>query len=341
MGLKKTQREILKRFIIENVKEHPHDIVAITAGTFGISRQGVHVYIKKLIDENILISEGKTNGIKYELKEEEYDFAIEINENASEDEVWRTYVQPILPEIEKNIHDICYYAFTEMFNNVIDHSESDRAKISIRFNAVEINFLILDYGVGIFNKIQKSLHLKDPRHAILELAKGKCTTDEKRHTGEGIYFTSRMCDGFDILSEKLYFHGQKNRDLLADKDKFNKGTAVFMDINRDSDRTLKQVFDSYFPTEDDYGFSRTIVPVKLLKHEGEELISRSQAKRLITRFDKFKEVVLDFEGVKMIGQPFADEVFRVFQVQNSGVYLRSVNTSEEIERMIKHVLGNL
>ncbi|MFH1304941.1 MAG: STAS-like domain-containing protein, partial [Candidatus Omnitrophota bacterium] len=86
------------------------------------------------------------------------------------------------------------------------------------------------------------------------------------------------------------------------------------------------------------GFSKTTIPVKLLKHEGEELISRSQAKRLIARFDRFKEVILDFEGVKTIGQSFADEVFRVFRAQNPTVHLTWINTNEEIDRTIKHVL---
>jgi hypothetical protein len=73
--------------------------------------------------------------------------------------------------------------------------------------------------------------------------------------------------------------------------------------------------------------------------EGENLISRSQAKRLITRFEHFKEVVLDFEGIKLIGQPFADEIFRVFQGQHLQVHLIPVNANEEIRNTIKHVLA--
>ena len=62
-----------------------------------------------------------------------------------------------------------------------------------------------DNGVGIFKKIQTELRLLDERHAILELAKGKLTTDPKRHTGEGIFFSSRMFDQFDILSGGIFF----------------------------------------------------------------------------------------------------------------------------------------
>ena len=84
-------------------------------------------------------------------------------------------------------------------------------------------------------------------------------------------------------------------------------------------------------------FLKTTVPVKLLQYEGEALVSRSQAKRLLARFDQFKEIVLDFKGILIIGQPFADEIFRVFQNQNPQTHIYPVNTNEDIERMIKLV----
>jgi RNA polymerase sigma-70 factor (ECF subfamily) len=42
------------------------------------------------------------------------------------------------------------------------------------------------------------MHLLDERHAILELSKDQLTTDPARHTGDGIFFTSRMFDSFDL-----------------------------------------------------------------------------------------------------------------------------------------------
>lgn len=39
-------------------------------------------------------------------------------------------------------------------------------------------------------------------------------------------------------------------------------------------------------------FCKTVVPVKLLRYKDEGIISRSHAKRLLARFDKFKYVVL-------------------------------------------------
>ena len=38
----------------------------------------------------------------------------------------------------------------------------------------------------------------DKRQALFELSKGKFTTDPSRHSGEGVFFTSRMFDDFEI-----------------------------------------------------------------------------------------------------------------------------------------------
>jgi hypothetical protein len=65
------------------------------------------------------------------------------------------------------------------------------------------------------------------------------------------------------------------------------------------------------------------------------MISRSQAKRVLARVDKFTEVVLDFEGVNEIGQAFADEIFRVFSQAHPHINLMYFNANEIVEKMIK------
>lgn len=85
-----------------------------------------------------------------------------------------------------------------------------------------------------------------------------------------------------------------------------------MSIALDSERTTTEVFQAFMNAPEDYDFSKTIVPMKLAQIGDEQLVSRSQAKRLIARFDRFKTVTLDFTGVETIGQAFADELFRVY-----------------------------
>jgi len=49
-------------------------------------------------------------------------------------------------------------------------------------------------------------------------------------------------------------------------------------------------------------------------------------------------VVLDFAGVRSIGQAFADEVFRVFLKANPGVRLSYLNVDPALEAVIRHVV---
>lgn len=58
---------------------------------------------------------------------------------------------------------------------------------------------------------------------------------------------------------------------------------------------------------------------------------------LSTGFERFLEVILDFDGVTEIGQAFADEIFRVFHNDYPNVHLIPVNCSDNVNRMIAHV----
>ncbi|MBI4845064.1 MAG: DUF4325 domain-containing protein [Candidatus Omnitrophica bacterium] len=338
MGLTKETGQKLKEYILNNVDKYPSQIVAKAAKEFGISRQAVHRHIRQLKNNSALVSAGKGKSVQYSLKIIQHTFQLKVFPGMSEDQVWKEKIFPSLPKLNKNILDICQYGFTEIFNNVIDHSESEEAIVVVTEDITSILLYVSDSGVGIFNKIQQALKLEDPQHAILELAKGKFTTDPEQHSGEGIFFTSRIFDKFEILSQNLYFYGYKDEDwILESENGLSKGTAVFMKIRRDSKTTIKEIFDKYTSGESDFGFSKTIIPVSLMRHEGQELVSRSQAKRLITRFDRFKEVVLDFQGVTMIGQAFADELFRVFGKQHPEVSIVPINTTEDIKNIILHV----
>ena len=99
-------------------------------------------------------------------------------------------------DLPDNVKAIWAYGFSEMLNNAIDHSSGTGVFIQFERTAVNTEITICDDGEGIFKKIQRELQLNDERHAVLELVKGKLTTDPERHSGEGIFFTSRMFDEF-------------------------------------------------------------------------------------------------------------------------------------------------
>ena len=252
----------------------------------------------------------------------------------SEDAAWQV-VAPHLGPLPDNIRRIWQYGFTEMFNNAIDHSGSDRAFVAMSRTATTTEVSITDFGVGIFRKIQKNLDLLDERHAVLELAKGKFTTDPKNHSGEGIFFTSRIFDQFRMLSGKVFFSHRFGSDedwILGDDDGSSDGTRVTMILNNHTARSLSALFHEY--ADVDEGFSKTVVPVRLATYGDDNLTSRSQAKRLLARFDRFRVVMLDFSGVDSIGQAFADQVFRVFAEEHPEVTLMPYNAEPEVAEMI-------
>jgi len=117
--------------------------------------------------------------------------------------------------------------------------------------------------------------------------------------------------------------------------KNTKGTAIWMKLRNASGRSRKEVYDAYASPENNYAFDRTVVPVKMAEHSENDLISRSQAKRLLLRIDRFRTVVLDFKNVNQIGQAFADEIFRVFIRRHPGIDLQFINANGDISNMIR------
>jgi anti-sigma regulatory factor (Ser/Thr protein kinase) len=335
MSLREAKRDQVREFILLNVRAHPADIVRIAQKKFGLSRPSVLRYMHELIDKDQLRADGSKRGTKYTLlPNRRMDKVYPIDDQIAEDKVWRNDVAPMLAGARKNVLDICQYGFTEIFNNAIEHSEGSLVTVTVVVWIDQFQILIMDNGVGIFNKIQKEYGLEDPLHAILELSKGKLTTEPAGHTGEGIFFTSRMFDLFAIVSGRLGFAYKDGIDLLTDIDEDVSGTSVQMEISPRSKTTVNKVFTDFAP---DSGFDKTVVPVRLARYGNENLVSRSQARRLLARLDKFKNVMLDFHDVRHIGRAFADEIFRVFVAAHPGTHIEPFNHNKLIDRMIREI----
>jgi hypothetical protein len=328
-----TMNDSIKKILLL-VSNDGKNVAARLSEQMGISRQAASSRLRSAIKNGFIVSSGKGRGVSYALAEttrvhQEFDRI-----GLSEDIVWRSILAPVIADLPENVRDVWHYGFTEMVNNAIDHSGASTVNVWVVRNHLFTQVWISDDGIGIFLKIQKSLNLFDPRESILELAKGKFTTDPDNHSGEGIFFSSKVFDLFDIRSGSLHFmHDDGIDDILIERQDSARGTMVVMRLFNDSPRTTKEVFDK-FALPEAYTFAKTIVPVRLAQYEGEKLVSRSQAKRLIFRFDKFQTVILDFAGVEEIGQAFSDEVFRVFQKTHKDTKLVPVNMSTSIKNMV-------
>jgi len=233
-------------------------------------------------------------------------------------------------------YGILSYAFTEMLNNAIDHSKA--VKVACHFSVTKgnIQFSVIDRGIGVYESIRKRFRFRDYYEAMEHLLKGKVTTDPKRHTGQGIFFTSRVADRFTLDSGHLRLIAGSQSDTTILRIKEVKGTTVGFVLKVKSRKDLKALFDKY--TNDALEFDKTEIYVKLIKTEG-SYVSRSEAKRLLLGLDKFKRVILDFKEVKTVGQAFADEVFRVFCTNQPSIELKPVNMNKETAFMVKRALA--
>jgi len=324
-GVRKRGEEI-RSFILTNITEN-RNIAALTSGQFGISLPAVYKHLDRLISENQLV---KKSGW-YVLQSKQQKYTYQINKTLSEDTVWEKDIKKHFVNIPQNVRHIWVYGFLEIFNNAIEHSKGKKIGVVISENRIFTEISIYDDGIGIFRNIKTNFNLNDEKDALIELAKGKRTTDSVRHSGQGIFFTSKVFDNFIIFSNGIIFtsNQEKNNQTKIGKTKYS--TLVYMRLYNNSSKILKDVFNE-FSTEIPGDFDRTIVPIRLANTT--DLVSRSQARRILSGLELFKEVILDFEHVEYIGQAFADEIFRVFTNMNSSIAIKAKNTNADVQNMI-------
>ncbi|MCQ8895735.1 DUF4325 domain-containing protein [Limnobacter humi] len=321
--------------VSQDVLDHPRDLTRFYAEKFSISRVAANKHVKKLEEEGWITRTGPSTHPVFIPGHKRSVSKLYSLQNLEEDLVWSRDFKPHL-SLSSNVQAIVSHGFTEMLNNAIDHSVGQSVFVSAWQDDQTFRLVISDDGIGIFAKITEALKLPDMRQAIFELSKGKLTTDPSRHSGEGVFFTSRMFDSFSISANGLeYLHDAvlSNDWLHEFESGLLPGTTVHMGIQLASTRTTNDVYSKFTDAPEDYDFSKTIVPMRLAAYGDEALISRSQAKRLIARFDRFRTVILDFDGVDEVGQAFADELFRVYALGHPGVELLPENMTAQVERM--------
>jgi len=325
----------LVRTITKDVIDHPRDLTRHLIERLGISRVATNKHIQRLETEGWIARSGPSTHPVFSLGYKRRVSKLYKIEGLEEDRVWAKDFAPYF-DLQPNVRNIVIFGFTEMLNNAIDHSAGKEVFVWVDQNEKDILIIISDDGVGIFSKIATALSLPDMRQALFELSKGKLTTDSSRHSGEGVFFTSRMFDSFEISANNLRFNHNDNfpKDTLREaKGTFPEGTTVLMEIAVNSERKPSDIYAQFTSSPEDFDFSKTVVPMKLATLGDEQLISRSQAKRLIARFDRFKTVILDFGGVQEIGQAFADELFRVYGGSHPDVELLTTNMTEQVKQM--------
>ena len=168
-------------------------------------------------------------------------------------------------------------------------------------------------------------------HSLQKLSKGKTTTQPEEHSGEGLFFTSKMVSGFRLKANGLaWIVDNELRDQTVESAEPAPGTEVEVQFSASTQTTAEAVFERY---THDFQFDTSRCVIRLFEH-GTTFISRSEAKRLVANLDRFRQVVLDFRGVKRVGQGFVDQVFRVWARKHPEVQLLPEGMNREVEFML-------
>ncbi len=255
----------------------------------------------------------------------------------SEDRVWSEVRAELerctSAELPRPARNILGYAVTEMANNAIDHSRGSSVTVTLAVNGEVVRVVVADDGIGAFRSLADTFGYPDAADAVVDLTKGRRTSAPQRHSGEGIFFTSKAVDVFSLEANGYRFAVDNLEGDIGLGQGAEVGTSVTVTLGLDTTRDLVSVFAAFTENGD---FVRTIPRVELVQH-GSEFLSRSQAKRFALGLELFTHVVLDFTGVELVGQGFADELFRVWQSEHPEVKLTVTGANRGVALMIGRV----
>jgi anti-sigma regulatory factor (Ser/Thr protein kinase) len=256
-----------------------------------------------------------------------------------EDGPWRQDFAPCFT-LPPALQAMAQHAFTELLNNAIDHSGGTSVTVSMRQTPLQLQLLVSDDGVGLFRRVAESFDLAEPAVAMLELTKGKLTSDPDRHCGHGLFFTAQLADVFDLHANTAAFQRRSwdGGHWHAQRPATRAGTSIYWAVAMDSSRTLESVLQAHSSSGRSYAFERTRVPLSLLAAPGaRQLASRAEARRVASRLEQFAAVELDFTGIEQLGHGFADELFRVFGRRHSQLALQPAGMTAPVAAMIEAV----
>jgi predicted transcriptional regulator len=349
MSFTKEKRDKIQHNLMELINNDDAEFIQKLIKKYSLTATSIRRYIKELIDQNIIRKDDE-RACGYDLTWTEYEYIYDIaNENFEEHEIYGEILAPVIKDFSESAKKIWPYVFVEIMNNALEHSGADKVICKIRTSYLYTDIIIADTGEGIFQRIkdyvkkEKNIDIST-RDIILELHKGKLTIAKYLHTGEGIFFVSKMLDYFAICSDnQVFYHGMQSADasLKAYLESYaNKisgyGTTVWMCLSNFSTRKMNEIFDEF--SSDNEGFSKTIIPIREICHGGYP-VARSLARRLVYRMEQFGDIILDFSEVPMIGQGFAHEVFVVFKNKFPEVNITAINANSDVNKMIQHVLN--
>ncbi|MBI3768720.1 MAG: DUF4325 domain-containing protein [Deltaproteobacteria bacterium] len=306
-----------------------HDV----ATALRVSPATAHRLLQALVVGGNLQRHGKGPASRYRLRAIRRRFRLK---NLDEHRVWDEVaaeiarIRPLQPDAARSLA----YAASEILNNAVDHSRGRTVVVAVAFDKGGTTVTtIQDDGVGVFRRVCQDFGYATPQDAIVQLEKGKLTSDPARHSGEGLFFSSKAVTRFRLESQGIaWIVDSQVRDSGIGPSDAGRGTRVRLETVSGHVPRLEDVFASY-TDPGSLRFTRTRATIKLAAL-GTTLVSRSEAKRLVARLTDFRNVTLDFSGIDVVGQGFCDEVFRVFARAHPKVALEPVGMNDTVAFMV-------
>lgn len=327
-------KQAIREILVREGSLATRDVVAAT----GISPQAAHYHLKEMLASGEIIRHGRGRATRYRLAETADWQYRAARSGLDEETVWRA-ARPAVESLTGLAGagvEVFEYALTELVNNAIEHSDAREVTVELRRVDARLWLRVADDGVGVFERIRSAIGLESIHDALRQLAKGKLTTHPERHTGEGLFFVSRLADRFELESQGVrWLVDNELQDMaIAAAQRSGPGTRAHFLAGLPPQRSLQTVFAEHTR---DYRFARSRVVVKLYQ-SGRRFISRAAARRVVAGLERFEEVVLDFSGVEAVGQGFVDEVFRVWAASHPETALIPRHMSPEVAFMVERGL---
>jgi anti-sigma regulatory factor (Ser/Thr protein kinase) len=298
----------------------------------GVSPATSHRMLRAAVDGGMLEAHGRGRAARYRLRRIRHRYGLA---GLAEDRVWTRAaneiekVRPLAADEKASLQ----YAGTEVINNAIDHSRGRSLEVTVGFEASVTIMTVRDDGVGVFRRVCEDFGFPSAHEAIVQLEKGKLTSDPSRHSGEGLFFSSKAVTRFRLESQGVaWVVDNQVGDRAVAPSEVRRGTQVVLAVVNGHTPRLEEVFRAYTDSET-LRFTRTRTTIRL-GTLGSSLVSRSEAKRVTARLAEFREAVLDFSGVEVVGQGFCDEIFRVFARRHPEVTLEPVGMNEAVAFMV-------
>jgi anti-sigma regulatory factor (Ser/Thr protein kinase) len=303
------------------------------AASLRVSSATAHRLLQALVLGGTLERHGKGPASRYRLHTVRRRFALgELDEHRAWEQVAADIgrIRPLAADEGRSLA----YAASEILNNAVDHSRGHKVVVAVEFERGGTTVTtIADDGIGVFRRLCEDFGFATAQDAIVQLEKGKLTSDPARHSGEGLFFSSKAVTRFRLESQRIaWIVDNEIQDSGIGASEVRRGTRVRLEAVAGHVPRLEDLFAAYSDPET-LRFTRTRATIKLAAY-GVVLVSRSEAKRLVARLTEFRHVALDFSGVEVVGQGFCDEVFRVFANGHPTVVLEPVGMNETVAFMV-------